>query len=101
MKTKKATIFTYWRWKLVDKMDAFVARQIDKDNRLSDFWEKVYVLTDRLSGYFQKTYCFVREQVHIEGNRYYDRDAKYEEFLKNGMYIKTIFKEYPEYTINE
>ena len=101
MKTKKATVFTYWRWKLVDKMDTFVMNQIDKGNRLSEFWEKVYDLTDRLSAYFVKTYGFVRERIHIEGNRYYDRDAKYEEFLKNGIYVKTIFKEYPEYTIDE
>ncbi len=101
MKTKKATIFTYWRWKLVYKLDNFVYRQIEKENELYDFWVKVYDLTDRAMAKFQVKYGFVKEQVHIEGNRYYDRDAKYEEFFEDGMYTKTIFKEYPEYTIDK
>lgn len=98
MKTKKATIFTYWRWKLVDKLGLFADRQFEKDNRLSEFWAKVYDLTDRAIANFQEKYGLFREQVHIEGNRYYDRDVAYDKVLEDGMYIKTIFKEYPEYT---
>ena len=98
MKTKKATIFTYWRWKLVDKLGIFADRQFEKDNLLSEFWAKVYDLTDRAIANFQAKYGLFREQVHIEGNRYYDRDVAYDKIFEDGMYVKTIFKEYPEYT---
>ena len=100
IRTKNASKITYLRWKLVEKISYVAFKKLNEDSKIPNVWEKIYGLCDRISGNMLVRYGLVREQVHIKGNRYYDRDVAYDLLDTDRKCIKKIYKEYPEYTMD-